>query len=76
MKWLTDAFHSAAPVEKLIMVHTAALDKARELWDTLSQMAPDLPEPLFLDVTPVLGAHLGPGVVGFTAVTAAVPIED
>ena len=76
MKWLTDSFSSAAPVEKLIMVHTAAVEKARELWDTLSQMAPELPEPLFLDVTPVLGAHLGPGVVGFTAVTADVPSRD
>ncbi|MBN1264284.1 MAG: DegV family protein [Anaerolineales bacterium] len=76
MNWLLKTFSTLTPVEQIIMVHTAAMDRARALWDQLKEIAPDIPEPLFLDVTPVLGSHLGPGVVGFTTVSAAPSISD
>ncbi len=76
LKWLTSTFSSIAPVETLVLVHTAALDRARELWDMLKQITPGIPDPIFVDVTPILGAHLGPGVIGFTAVRASANPED
>lgn len=61
---------SLGPLEKLAIVHTHAEDKVAELYQSSQQYFPD-PEHFYtVDVTPVLGAHLGPGVVGFVAVTA------
>jgi len=71
MDLLLKSFSALSPVETVVMLHTAALNRAQEVWQALKSIASELPEPLFLDVTPVLGAHLGPGVVGFTAVRAA-----
>ena len=58
------------PVESLVMVHTHAREAAESLWQRISALMPDLSYPLFMDVTTVLGANLGPGAVGFTCVRA------
>jgi DegV family protein with EDD domain len=52
-------------LEQLALVHTNAREEADELWQKAKHLAPDLVTPLSVDVTPVLGAHLGPGAVGF-----------
>ncbi len=51
------------PVESLVMVHTYARAEAEALWQQISALIPTLPHPLFVDVTTVLGAHLGPGAI-------------
>ena len=52
-------------LEQLALVHTNAREEAGALWQQAKHLAPDLVTPLSVDVTPVLGAHLGPGAVGF-----------
>jgi DegV family protein with EDD domain len=52
-------------LEQLALVHTNAGEEAGALWQQAKHLAPDLVTPLSVDVTPVLGAHLGPGAVGF-----------
>lgn len=52
-------------LEQLALVHTNAGEEAVALWQQAKHLAPDLVTPLSVDVTPVLGAHLGPGAVGF-----------
>ena len=52
-------------LEQLALVHTNAGEEADALWQQAKHLAPDLVTPLSVDVTPVLGAHLGPGAVGF-----------
>jgi DegV family protein with EDD domain len=52
-------------LEQLALVHTNAGEEAIALWQQAKHLAPDLVTPLSVDVTPVLGAHLGPGAVGF-----------
>ncbi len=52
-------------LEQLALVHTNAGEEADVLWQQAKHLAPDLVTPLSVDVTPVLGAHLGPGAVGF-----------
>ena len=52
-------------LEQLALVHTNATEAADVLWQKAKYLAPDLATPLSVDVTPVLGAHLGPGAVGF-----------
>lgn len=56
-------------IEKVALVHTNAQSEAAELWQKARHLFPDQEMPLSIDVTPVLGAHLGPGAVGFTCIT-------
>ena len=58
-----------APLERLALVHTHALDKAQALRDRTRHLLPE-GEMLSVDLTPVFGAHLGPGAVGFACVHA------
>jgi DegV family protein with EDD domain len=54
------------PVDRIGVLHSAAEDEARELAARL-RPAPPAPPPLVVDVTPVIGTHVGPrclGVVG------------
>jgi DegV family protein with EDD domain len=57
------------PLEKVALVHTHALAEAEELRQSARHLLPD-GELLSVDVTPVLGTHLGPGAVGFACVSA------
>jgi DegV family protein with EDD domain len=56
-------------IEKVALVHTNAQSEAAELWQNARHLFPNQEIPLSIDVTPVLGAHLGPGAVGFTCIT-------
>jgi DegV family protein with EDD domain len=57
------------PLERVALVHTHALDRARALLDRARHLLPQ-GDILSVDITPVLGAHLGPGAVGFACVSA------
>ncbi|HSJ52207.1 MAG TPA: DegV family protein [Anaerolineae bacterium] len=59
-----------APFEKLALVHTHALQKAHLLHQQVSHLFPGGEEPLYAEVTPVIGTHIGPGAAGFVAVQA------
>lgn len=59
-----------APLEGAALVHTNALPWAQERRARVSHLLP-VGETLFVNVTPVLGAHLGPVAVGFACVRAA-----
>jgi DegV family protein with EDD domain len=58
------------PLERVALVHTHALDRAEVLRSRAQHLLP-ADGLLSLDITPVLGAHLGPGAVGFACVTAS-----
>lgn len=55
-------------IEKVALVHTNAKNEAEALWNRAKHQFPDQEMPLSMDVTPVLGAHLGPGAVGFACI--------
>jgi DegV family protein with EDD domain len=57
-------------IEKLALVHTNAPEAAQELYKQARHLFPDEEAPLSVDVTPVIGAHIGPGVIGFTCIAA------
>jgi len=63
--WLEDV----APLERLACVHTHVPERAAVLLERVRPLLPsgDVPS---VDVTPVLGAHLGPGAVGFACVSS------
>jgi DegV family protein with EDD domain len=58
------------PLEEIALVHTNAAKVAKDLYRQARNLFPDSSEPLSVDVTPVLGANIGPGVIGFAVVAA------
>lgn len=67
---LLDMLTELAPLEELALVHTHAPDKVKELRDRARHLFPEGQEPIEAEVTPVIGAHIGPGAAGFACVSA------
>jgi DegV family protein with EDD domain len=59
------------PLEELVLVHTHSPDEAQALWEKARHLSAWKDLPLSAEVTPVIGAHIGPGAVGFIAIRAA-----
>lgn len=67
---LIDLTKELGPLDKLALVHTNAPQAAERLWERVTALFSELPQPLSVNVTPVLGAHLGPNAIGFAVVRA------
>jgi DegV family protein with EDD domain len=67
---LIEILTDLSPLEKVALVHTHALERAEELREKVKHLLP-LGDTISVDITPVFGAHLGPGAVGFACVSAA-----
>lgn len=59
------------PLEELALVHTNAPSRAVALHRQARDLFPEDKEPLSVEVTPVIGTHVGPGAVGLVAVRAS-----
>lgn len=57
------------PIERFALLHTNAAEKAEALRTRVAHLLPDI-EIISMDITPVLGAHIGPGAVGYAIVTS------
>jgi DegV family protein with EDD domain len=68
---LIDLVREVSPIEKLALVHTGDAEAAQALWQQARHLFPDIPDPISVNVTPVIGAHIGPGAVGFACLAAA-----
>ena len=70
---ILDMLLECGPLEKLVILHTNAEERAKWLLDALMQTAPhNAPrEILTLMVTTVIGTHVGPRGLGFAALKAA-----
>ena len=55
--------HEAAPLERLAILHTNNIERARELVAALTDIHPQGDVPV-VDVTPVIGVHVGPRGLG------------
>lgn len=65
---LVDLLKTYHPFEKVAFLHSGALDQANTLLDEVRQLLPN--SEIWIEViNPVLGAHIGPGTVGFACVT-------
>ena len=65
---LIDLVDDLGPLDVLHLVHTHSPDAVADLRDKGGHLFPEQKETWSVDVTPVLGTHLGPGAVGFVAV--------
>lgn len=66
---LLELLESVGPTEMVALVHTNAVGRANALRQQAAHLLP-IGEILSMDITPVLGAHLGPNAIGFACVTA------
>ena len=57
------------PLENLAVVHTSAPERAESVCELARSLVPQDVEPLYGQVSPVIGAHIGPGTVGLVCVT-------
>jgi len=69
---LIEILKTHTPIEKFALVHTNAAEKAEAFMHKISDLLPDLPV-YSMDITPVIGAHIGPGAVGFAIITKKSP---
>jgi DegV family protein with EDD domain len=67
---LARTLEGLGPLEHVILVHTHAPTAVAYLRALAPAQLSEARAPRAVDVTPVLGAHLGPGAVGFTCMTA------
>ena len=66
LRWLSDL----GPLEDLGMLHTHAPDRVAALRREVHNLLPRADASISLEVTPVIGAHIGPGAVGVACVVA------
>ncbi len=60
--------NALAPFEDVAMLHSHAIDRAEALQQQVSHLLPSTDIPL-VEITPILGSHLGPGGVGIVCIT-------
>ena len=57
------------PIEQVALVHTNAPETAKKLYEMAAGMLPE-GKIMSMDITPVIGAHIGPGAAGFAIISA------
>jgi len=69
MQRLLEMLYDVGPLERVAIVHTHAPERVAELRERAAQLLPS-GDIMTMDITPVIGAHIGPGAVGFACVAA------
>ena len=65
MEWLREY----APYERLAIVHAGVVAEAEAMRERIREFLPDTEIPI-VQITPVLGSHLGVGALGFAVISA------
>ncbi len=68
---LLDRLKSLGPLETIALVHTNASEKAELLREQSLQLCEQITQAYSMEVTPVIGSHIGPGAYGFVAIKAS-----
>jgi DegV family protein with EDD domain len=69
LRRLMQLLEEHAPLERVGLLHSDAVDEAEAFKQSILPLLPAEETPL-AEITPVIGAHIGPGVVGFACVAA------
>jgi len=56
------------PLSRLAILHTNAMQEAKQLYEDIIEQTQSI-QPYFMDITPVIGAHIGPNAVGFACIS-------
>lgn len=66
IQYLGESIRKLGRLEYLAVLHTNALETGRKFIDEFSP--PEIPDPLLVNVTTIIGTHVGPNGIGFAAV--------
>ena len=70
VKRLVELLKEIGPLEKVALLHSRAEDRARSLLQEVKNLLPDKNTNIMIEeITPVIGAHVGPGVLGFACIS-------
>jgi len=69
-KRLISLLEDNLPIERFALLHTNAHAKAEEFKKRIEKCLPE-GEIFSMDITPVIGAHLGPGAIGYALISKA-----
>ncbi len=69
MRRIVEMLEAVGPIERVALVHTNASERVKELKEAAAHLLPggDL---MTEDITPVIGAHIGPGAYGFAVISS------
>ena len=67
-KRLVEMLERYHPIERFALLHTNAQEKAQVFLNKITNLIPDK-EVYSMDITPVIGTHIGPGAVGFAIIS-------
>jgi fatty acid-binding protein DegV len=56
------------PIERFALLHTNAPEEANAFYSRIADLIPNS-DVYSMDITPVIGAHIGPGAVGFAIIS-------
>lgn len=65
---LMDHVDNLGPLRELALLHTANPEGAKRLRKQAARLIPPNYDPVAVEVTPTIGAHVGPGALGFACV--------
>jgi DegV family protein with EDD domain len=68
MNRTVELLQKQAPIERFALLHTNARGKAELFHQKIAHLLPEK-QVSAVDITPVIGAHIGPGAVGFAVIT-------
>jgi DegV family protein with EDD domain len=57
-----------SPIERFALLHTNAPEEAKAFYTKIKDLIPD-GEVYSMDITPVIGVHIGPGAVGYAIIS-------
>ncbi len=66
---LIELVETHQPLQRLAVLHANNLDGAQSLLEQVTHLFPPNREPIFMEITPAIGAHIGPGAVGFAFIS-------
>jgi phosphate uptake regulator len=69
LRLLASIYEVIGELERIAIVHTHVAERVKELRALAGSLLPAADIPVE-DITPVIGAHIGPGAAGFAVVTA------
>jgi len=56
------------PIERFALLHTNAAEEADKFREKIAHLLPS-DKIISVDITPVIGAHIGPGAVGYAVIS-------
>jgi len=66
---LLELVESKQPFESIAVLHANNLEAAKQLQRQMADLFPADQEVIFMEITPAIGSHIGPGAVGFAFIS-------